>query len=173
MDPWNSFCYKSIYVQGLLTLSDLPRIVVPPPPSFHPASIQTNLCLSRSRPPLTSAINTLLAIRFSSILATCPNHLQYSLNKSVVGRTRVFHSAQRLFEHPSDLIVPKWLYRVWVSYSTPCSTTRNSEHVSVLDDNSRVLRLGSNSRPLKPWSPTLPLAGSKCFNKFCLEFQVF
>ena len=39
------------------------------------ASIQHNLGLPRTSPPLTSAINTLLAIRYSSILSTCPNHL--------------------------------------------------------------------------------------------------
>ena len=38
-------------------------------------SIQPNLGLPHTRPPLTSAINTLLAIRYSSILYTCPNHL--------------------------------------------------------------------------------------------------
>ena len=42
--------------------------------TFTP-SIQPNLGLPRTRPPLTSAINTLLAIRYSSILSTCPNHL--------------------------------------------------------------------------------------------------
>ena len=38
-------------------------------------SIQPNLSLPHTRPPLTSAINTVLAIRYSSILSTCPNHL--------------------------------------------------------------------------------------------------
>ena len=46
-----------------------------PKPTFTP-SIQPNLCLpSHIRPPLTSAINPLLAIRYSSILSACPNHL--------------------------------------------------------------------------------------------------
>ena len=45
-----------------------------PKATFTP-SIQPNLGLPRNRPPLTSAINTLLAIRYPSILSTCPNHL--------------------------------------------------------------------------------------------------
>ena len=57
-------------------------IVVQPPPSFHccprPPSHKP-CCLTsvshRTRPPHTSAINTLQAIRYSSILFTCPNHL--------------------------------------------------------------------------------------------------
>ena len=42
--------------------------------TFTP-SIQSNLGLPRTRPPLTLAINTLLSIRQSSILSTCQNHL--------------------------------------------------------------------------------------------------
>ena len=42
--------------------------------TFTP-SIQPNLGLPSTRPPLTSAINTLPAIRYSSILSTCKNHL--------------------------------------------------------------------------------------------------
>ena len=42
--------------------------------TFTP-SIQPNLGLPRTRPPLTSAINTLLTIRYSSILTTFPNQL--------------------------------------------------------------------------------------------------
>ena len=37
-------------------------------------SIQPYLGLPSTRPPLTSAINTFLAIRYSSIFSTCPNH---------------------------------------------------------------------------------------------------
>ena len=51
-------------------------------PVLHKAtfipSIQPNLGLPRTRPPLTFAINTLLAIRCSSILSTYPNPSQYS-----------------------------------------------------------------------------------------------
>ena len=42
--------------------------------TFTP-TIQPNLGLPRTRLTLTSAINTLLAIRYSSILSICPNHL--------------------------------------------------------------------------------------------------
>ena len=67
---------------GLSTLSYFSSIVAQPlpsffccprPPSHRPSSL--NLGLPRTRPPLASAINTLLAIRYSSILSTCPNHL--------------------------------------------------------------------------------------------------
>ena len=49
-------------------------ICLPPKATFTP-SIQPNLRLPRTRPPLTSAFNILLAIRYPSILSTCPNHL--------------------------------------------------------------------------------------------------
>ena len=42
--------------------------------TFTP-SIQPNLGLPCTHPSLTSAINTLLDIRYLSILSTCPNHL--------------------------------------------------------------------------------------------------
>ena len=45
-----------------------------PKATFTP-SIQPNLGLPRTRPSLTSAVDTLLAKRFSSILCTCTNHL--------------------------------------------------------------------------------------------------
>ena len=45
-----------------------------PKATFTPSS-QPNLRLSRTLHPLTSAINVLLAIQYSSILSTCPNHL--------------------------------------------------------------------------------------------------
>ena len=38
-------------------------------------SIQPNLRLPHTHPPITPAINTLLAIQYSSIFSTCPNHL--------------------------------------------------------------------------------------------------
>ena len=45
-----------------------------PKATFTP-SIQPNLGLPRTRPPLASPINTLLAILYSSILSTCPIRL--------------------------------------------------------------------------------------------------
>ena len=69
--------------------------------TFTP-SIQPNLGLPRTRPPLTSAISTLLAIRYSSILSTCPNHLNTlsfasalladSLSIPALLRTSSFHT---------------------------------------------------------------------------------
>ena len=45
-----------------------------PMANFTP-SIKPNLGLPSTCLPLTSAINTFLVIRYSSILSTCPNHL--------------------------------------------------------------------------------------------------
>ena len=90
---------------GLYTLSNLSCIDVQPPqsflsfprpPSHHPSSI-TSVSLV-SRPPITFAINTLLVIRYSSILSTCPNHintlwsslLAYSLSIPALLRTSSF-----------------------------------------------------------------------------------
>ena len=39
-------------------------------PSIHP-----NLVFPRTRPPFTSAINTFLVTQYSSVLSTCPKHL--------------------------------------------------------------------------------------------------
>ena len=80
---WSRETHSVTYVPGFSTLSDLSCIVAQPTPSFlycpRPPlitpSIQPILGLPRNRPPLSSAINTLLAIRYSSILSTCPNHL--------------------------------------------------------------------------------------------------
>ena len=63
---------SSTYEPGLSTPSYLSRIVGQPPPSclccprtiFTP-SIQPNLCLPSTRPPLSSTINTLLAIPYT------------------------------------------------------------------------------------------------------------
>ena len=49
--------------------------VIPPlPKAIFTSAIDPNLGLPSTRPSLTSAINTLIAIRCSSILSTCPNH---------------------------------------------------------------------------------------------------
>ena len=58
MDQWNSFsyiCTRSLHSFRSFAHCRAASTVIPPP--------------------LTSAINTLLAIRYSSILSTCPNHL--------------------------------------------------------------------------------------------------
>ena len=47
------------------------------PPSCHASNL--TLVYPHTCPPLTSTINTLLAIRYSSILSTCPNNLIYVL----------------------------------------------------------------------------------------------
>ena len=70
---------------GLTSVSLVPSLhlllsstyLYPPlPPLTSPYTyIQPHLGLSRTLHPLTSGINTLLAVRYSSILSTCPNHL--------------------------------------------------------------------------------------------------
>ena len=80
MAAWNSF--SSICTWALHSVRSF-SIVAHPPPSFHycprphshhPSSL-TSVSLVPVLPLITSAINTLLAIRFSSIISTCPNHL--------------------------------------------------------------------------------------------------
>ena len=74
MAAWNSFSYICTRaLHSFLSFAHCPAasIVIPllPKATFTP-SIQPTLGLSHTRPPLTSAINTLLAIRYSSILST-------------------------------------------------------------------------------------------------------
>ena len=64
----------------LLVLSALSRSLHRHPSASqgHLYTIQPNLGLPRTRPPLTSTINTLLVIRYSSILSKCSNHFNTS-----------------------------------------------------------------------------------------------
>ena len=75
MAAWNSFsylCTRALHSFRSFAHWRAASTVIPLLPK---ATIQPNLCLPRTRPPLTSSINALLAIRYSSILSTCPNHL--------------------------------------------------------------------------------------------------
>ena len=83
MKKWQRKTQSSTYAKGLFTPSYLSCIVSPPPPSSlccpkpssrHPYNLTSVYPVPAL--PLTSAINTLLAIRYSSILSTCPNHLK-------------------------------------------------------------------------------------------------
>ena len=79
MAAWNSIIYiRTRALHSFLSLAHrrAASTVIPllPKATFTP-SIQPNLRLPRTRPPLTSAINTLLANRRSSIPSTCPNYL--------------------------------------------------------------------------------------------------
>ena len=79
MAALNSFsyiCTRALHAFRSLAHCRAASTVIPllPKATFTP-SIQPNPRLPLTRPPLTSAINTLLAIRYSSILSTCPNHL--------------------------------------------------------------------------------------------------
>ena len=85
MPAWNSIINICTRAKGLYsdinTPSNLSRYradstVIPMlPKATFTSPIQPYLGLARTRPPLTSAINTLLAIWYSSILSSCPNHL--------------------------------------------------------------------------------------------------
>ena len=79
MATWNSFSYMFSRVLHSFLSFDHGRtassiIHLLPKATFTP-SFQPNLGLPHTRPPLTSAIYTFLAIRYSSILSTYPNHL--------------------------------------------------------------------------------------------------
>ena len=71
-------CYKikHKHIQCVLTHIQCASTVIPllPKATFAP-SIQPNLGLPRTRPLPTSAINTIWAVRYSSILSKCPNYL--------------------------------------------------------------------------------------------------
>ena len=77
-------------------------IVIPllPEVTFTPI-IQPNLC---SHTPLTTSINTLLAILYSSILSTCTNHLN-TLWSTVPAATPFLF---KLFYTPSFFIIHSW-----------------------------------------------------------------
>ena len=80
MAAWNSFSYictiVALHSFRYFAHCRSASTVIPllPKVTFTP-SIQPNLGLLRTRPVLTSEIIGLLAIRYSSILYTCPNHL--------------------------------------------------------------------------------------------------
>ena len=93
MAAWNSFCYKC--TRALHSFRSFAHwraasTVIPllPKATFTP-SIQPNLCLPRTRPPLTSGNNNLLAIWYLSILSTCPNHLN-TLWSSLLANSLLF-----------------------------------------------------------------------------------
>ena len=77
MAAWNSFSYKctrALHSFRSFTQPPPSFLCCPRPPSHHSSS-QPNLGLPRTRPPLISAINTLLDILYTSILSTFPTHL--------------------------------------------------------------------------------------------------
>ena len=78
MAAWNSFshiCTMDLHSFLCFTHCRAASTVIPLlPKATYTPSIQPNLGLPRTRLPLTSPINTLRAIGFSSILSTCPNH---------------------------------------------------------------------------------------------------
>ena len=81
MAVWNSIisfiCTRALHSFISFAHCSASSTVIPllPKDTFTP-SIQPNLGLPRSRSPLTSANNILLAIRYSSFLFTCPNILK-------------------------------------------------------------------------------------------------
>ena len=79
MAAWNSFsyiCTKSLHAfRSLAHCRSASSVISLLPRATFTQSTLPNLGLPRTRPPLISAINTFLAIRYSYILFTCPNHL--------------------------------------------------------------------------------------------------
>ena len=85
ISAWNSFsyiCTRALHSFRSFAHCRAASTVIPllPKATFTP-SIQPNIGLPRTRPPLTSGINTLLAIRYASILSTSPNHRIVTLKK--------------------------------------------------------------------------------------------
>ena len=79
MTAWNScsyVCTRALHSFRSFAYCRADFTVIPllPKATFTP-TIQPNLGLPRTRHQLTSASNTLLAIRYSSILSICPNDL--------------------------------------------------------------------------------------------------
>ena len=77
---WLCETHSVTCIPGISMLSDNSCIVMQPPPSFlccprPPSHHLSSLTIVSLVPTLTSAINTLLTIQYSSILSTCPNHL--------------------------------------------------------------------------------------------------
>ena len=69
--PWRSLYSFSTFAHCLAASAVIPLL----PMATFTQCIQHNLGLPHSRPPLTSAINFLLAIRYAQIFSICPNHL--------------------------------------------------------------------------------------------------
>ena len=84
MATWNSFsyiCTRALHSFRSFVHCPSACTIIPqlPMATFTP-SIQPNLSLPRTCPPLSLAINTLLALQYSSILFTCPHHLNILLS---------------------------------------------------------------------------------------------
>ena len=73
--PWRGSRLKSDDLTVIPLSDDRHSTVIPLLPKATFTPIQPNLCVPSTRPPLSSYINNLLAIRYSPILSTCPNHL--------------------------------------------------------------------------------------------------
>ena len=94
MSKRNSFsyiCTRALHSFRSFTHWHAASTVIPPLPkaTFSP-SMQPNLGLPRIRPPLTSAINALLAIRYWFILSTFQNHLNTHLSASLANSPFLF-----------------------------------------------------------------------------------
>ena len=79
MVAWHSFsyiCTRALHsLRSFVHCRSASSVTSLLPKATFTTSIKRNLGLIHTGPPLTSAINTLLAIRYLSILSTCPNHL--------------------------------------------------------------------------------------------------
>ena len=130
MTAGNSF---SICAPGLSTLSYLSRIVAQPPrraastvisllpkATFTP-SIQPNLGLPRTRPPLTSAINNFEAVYGST--HTFFSHAQtISILSDPLYSQLPFYSSS-----PTHIFIPTWKHQTW-TLQPNFSNTSSQEH---------------------------------------------
>ena len=132
MAAWNSFsyvCTRALHSFLSFAHCRAASAVIPllPKATFTP-TIQPHLGRPRTRTPLTSA-NTLLAIRYSSILSTWPNHLNIlgsALLASYLSIPVLLHTSSFLTvsirDQPTKLL-KHFISRTFLSLSTshpPC-----------------------------------------------------
>ena len=118
----NSFsytCTRALHSFRSFTHCRSASTIIPllPKATFTP-SIQPNLSHPRTRPPLTSVINTLLAIRYSSILSIWANHLN-TLWSALLSK---------YLSIPAFLFVPNCIH-LW--HSTQTSQTLHLKNIHV------------------------------------------
>ena len=118
---------------------------LPPTATFMP-SLQPDLGLPFISPPLTSAINTLLALQYSSILSTCPNHLNTLWSALLAAPTPLYTSS------PTHLIIS------------------NSIHSWHSNQTSQTLHLKNINFPSRSTSHTPCLCSVQCswYNYSCI-----
>ena len=88
---------------------------------LNASKTKTNIGLPRTRPPLTSAINTLLAIRYSTIRFTCRNHLNTLWSALLVNSPSIRQQVvyRKTFSFRNMIAIPQYPGRsMLTTYST-------------------------------------------------------